>query len=58
MTETKNMREAKNHKCHYCEKQQAVAWYPDMMDFEQFPYCRKCLDALKTKLMMEIFSIK
>ena len=44
-------------KCIVCGKQ-AVAFWPIVdPDIPQNPYCRKCLDKTKEKLMFEIFKI-
>ncbi len=44
-------------KCYECGEQ-AVALYPCIdPDIPQRPYCRKCLDKLKERIIMEIFKI-
>ena len=45
---------AKNCKCCVCGKK-AVAFWPIIdPDIQEHPYCRKCLDEAKSKLIMKI----
>ena len=46
---------AKDCKCCICGKQ-AVAFWPCIdPDIKSYPYCQKCLDDAKLKLMIEEF---
>ena len=48
------MTQAKDCKCCECG-QQAVAFWPVIdPEIPAFPYCRKCLDEAKTKMIVEI----
>jgi len=46
---------ASDFKCCSCKKEQAVAFWPCIdPDIQSHPYCRKCLDAAQTELMIQI----
>lgn len=48
---------AKDCKCCNCNKK-AVAFWPCIdPDIPQHPYCRKCLDEIKQRVMMDIMKI-
>lgn len=44
---------ASDCKCCVCG-QQAVAFWPGILDIPSNPYCRKCLDKEKTKAMLKL----
>lgn len=51
----KKLIKASSCKCIKCGKQ-AVAFYPCVdIDIPMHPYCRKCLDAAKNKLLMALY---
>ncbi len=48
------MTQAKEHKCYDCNAQ-AVAFWPVVdPDIPSYPYCRKCLDVRKHRLMKQL----
>lgn len=50
---------AKNYKCCDCEKRKAVAFWPVCdPDIPSHPYCRKCLDDAKERLMIKLSEMK
>ena len=52
------MKYAKDCKCIECGEQ-AVAFWPNFdPDIPQNPYCRKCLDEIKERLMRKILNKK
>lgn len=51
------MIQASECKCCVCGKQ-AVAFWPVIdPDIPEYPYCRKCLDDVKTKTIMNLYGI-
>ena len=49
---------AKDLKCCTCKTEQAVAFWPACdPDIQSFPYCRKCLDEAKTRVLIKIMEI-
>ncbi len=49
----KSLRQAKDEKCSDCGKP-AVVFFPTFdPDIISYPYCRKCVDAIKIKLFIE-----
>ena len=52
------MKYAKDYKCCKCETEQAVAFFPICdPDIPSYPYCKKCLDKVKIKLLIELNKI-
>ena len=52
------MKYAKDYKCCRCKTEQAVAFFPDCdPDIPSYPYCKKCLDKVKVKLLIELNKI-
>ena len=52
------MRYAKDYKCCECKTEQAVAFFPVCdPDIPSYPYCKKCLDKVKIKLLIELNKI-
>lgn len=50
----KVMKQAKDYKCSECGEQ-AVAFWPCVdPDIKSYPWCRKCLDKEKNKLLIKI----
>lgn len=47
---------ASDCKCIECGEQ-AVAFWPCLMDVPSYPYCRKCLDKIKQECLMELLKI-
>lgn len=46
---------ASDYKCVACRKVMAVAFYPVFdIDIKSYPYCRKCLDKIKLKLLIKL----
>jgi len=48
---------ASDLQCFKCKKQAAAFWPIFEPDIESRPYCRKCLDETKMRLMQEIMKI-
>ncbi len=48
---------AKDCKCCKCGKQAVAFWPVCDPDIPSYPYCRKCLDKEKMKLMENLFKI-
>ena len=52
------MKYAKDYKCCECEIEQAVAFFPVCdPDIPSYPYCKKCLNKGKVKLLIELNKI-
>jgi hypothetical protein len=56
MTEEKTT-QAKDCKCSDCKKQAVAFWPVCDPDIPSYPYCRKCLDERKYKLMTRLYKI-
>lgn len=52
------MKYAKDYKCCECKTEQAVTFFPVCdPDIPSYPYCKKCLDKVKVKLLIELNKI-
>lgn len=51
------MRHAKNEKCCECGKQAVCFWPAIDPDIPQYPYCRKCVDEAKMRVMIKLDEI-
>lgn len=52
-----DMVKASDFKCCECGEQAVALWPVIDPDIQSYPYCRKCLDKAKAKLMMELLEI-